>query len=54
MAYIDQPEVLVAAYFSLSELPHEATPARLLQALLAYITLRSTRQQHSHYFYGYG
>jgi hypothetical protein len=42
MAYINQPEVFAAAYFRLSDLCHEATPARLLQPLLAYITLRST------------
>jgi len=52
MSYIDQPEVLLAASSSLSDLCHEVKPAGLLQPLLAYITLRSTRRQHSHYFYG--
>ena len=42
MANMYQPEVLLAASFTLSDLCHEAKPARLLQPLLAYITLRST------------
>jgi hypothetical protein len=37
MEYIDQPEVLLAASFSLYDLCHEAKPACILQPLLAYI-----------------
>jgi len=52
MEYIDQPEVLLGASFSLYDLCDEAKPACLLHPLLAYITLRSTRRQRSRYFYG--
>lgn len=44
---IKQPEVLLAASFSLSELCQAAKPACLLQPILAYNMLRSTGRQQS-------
>jgi hypothetical protein len=45
--YIKQPEVLLAACFSLSELRQATKPACLLQPILAYNMLRSTWRQHN-------